>query len=169
MNESIKYTGKVTIKIKNKPPVKTRNSGTAALFNVLCNVLSNAFSGSDSIAHSYLPCYMSIISGTRIDENTDYLKVKDYSLITEPLPIASREVDSTSNSVTLSALLVYSVIKTGAIKGLSEGSTCTVVLLDGRNTILAHSDFQFSSIQEVCENPNIQAAIDWQMSFSNKE
>lgn len=174
MHDLITYNGKVTIKIKNKPPVKTKNSGTPILFNMLCNILSGALSDSSSLTqHTSLPCYMSIItdaSVVRSDKTveTDYNKLKTYSIVTDLLPITSKSIESTSNSITLSTLLVYSMIKTTAVASLTETSTCTILLLDSQNKILAFSEFDFASIQSVCIDPNIQAVIDWNMSFTNK-
>ena len=40
MNSNIAYNGKVTVKVKGKPPVKTKNEGSIGFFNLLYDILA---------------------------------------------------------------------------------------------------------------------------------
>lgn len=163
MFDTIGYTGKVTIKIKNKPPIRKFNSGTSTLFKALCNFLING--SSDNI-----PYQIQLISG--IDAETLATSTKLDSppvkyLTISPLPLISRLLTST-DSAYFSTVLWHSQVM-HSDQSLNQDTDCFVVMQSSNGHVLAFSPFKFSEIQPVWEDSNSQCVIEWEMTFSNEK
>ena len=168
MKDNISYAGRVTIKVKGKPPVKKKNSGTLVLFNTLCDILTSTNLSDNKV----FPAYISLIhnnSGTitpeTIIDNSNYLDYLDAELVTSLLPISSRQ-SRYDGSCVFSSMIAHSQANTSNSSGVE---TCYVVLLSGAKKIMAFFKLDFNSVSSVFSDMNGQAAIEWEMFFDNKE
>lgn len=174
MNNSIKYSGNVTIKVKNRKPSRVHNSGTTALFSLLCNILSRSIDlNMPTLFSESLPCYMSMINdqdgkitSETLSENIDYSAYLNAVLLREELIITSRNADS-DGSIVFSSLLSNSQTLQSA--KTSYKNCYYVLLLDNKKKILAHAAFEPSTIDDVFTDVTGQAVIEWTMMFSNQE
>lgn len=167
MQSFLNYSGKVTIKVKSKPPIKSFNSGTNALFNSLCNIIARNLSDANSdLLRSALPSYMMIVSALPSDDVTNnFVYTQGNNLLLTEIPVNSRVVGS-STSVTLTSILTHSNIYSSRYDSTAEGY---ILLLDGdRENILAYTNLSLADIKEVVEDSYGQASIQWEMSFQNK-
>lgn len=177
MKDIISYEGKVTIKVKDKPPIKRNNTGTPVLFKMLCDILTTTNISDDKV----YPAYMSLIHDDGGTTTPDYLKTQiNYSsyagsaLVTSLLPISSRKHKSTTSansidtveSCVFTSLIAHSQTNTNNVSNLN---TCYVLLLNNKQQIMAFFPITFDSIQSVFTDVNGQAAISWEMFFANKD
>ena len=163
MQNYITYAGKVTIKVKNKPPVRRNNAGTSALFSHLCHTIT----GTTSVSETAPTAFGILKSGKAVSENSlqtnpNFGSYLSQSLLISNLPIVSRRVLD-SYHVQFSAVLWNSNTST-----LSDIDKCFVVMLNNKNEILAYSEFEYSEIKPVWNDFNSQCVIDWDMEFANK-
>lgn len=168
MKDNIGYSGRVTIKVKGKPPVKKKNSGTPVLFNTLCDILTST-NVSDTKA---FPAYISLIHNMRgaitpeiIIKNSNYLDYVKAELVTSLSPISSRQ-SRPNGSCVFSSMITHSQAN---ISNSVNVETCYVVLLSGEKKIMAFFELDFSSVFPVFSDINRQAVIEWEMFFDNKE
>ena len=165
MQNYITYAGKVTIKVKNKPPVRRNNAGTSALFSHLCHTITDISSGNETV-----PTAFGILKqGASVSENIlqrdpNFSKYLSQSLLISNLPIVSRRVLNNSR-VQFSAVLWNSNTNSTINESINK---CFVVMLNNKNEILAYSEFDYSTIQPVWNDFNSQCVIDWEMEFANK-
>ena len=156
MTSNLVYTGRVTVKIKNKPPVRKFNSGTSALFDVLLRSIV----APPQHAANECPGYMSLVSSLQIDPSV-YVKEE---LILNNMPLSERRV--TSGSAKFTALLNHNNTTSNNIP-----DKCYIVLLDGKQEhVLAYVEADTQQIQifnQVKNDSNGQCVIEWEMSFSN--
>jgi hypothetical protein len=173
MQNAITYAGRVTIKVKNKPPVRKLNAGTPVLFSFLCNLIAGV---SLKDLDTQLPVKIALIHSqnkTITDEtlNTqlEFDSYSDVSLLTSELHITDRKVNSSTSSVYFSSLLLHSQLKTYMKSVANTSKTCYALLLNNNNDILAHAPFEYTDIVAIWEDVNGQGAIEWEMFFANKE
>lgn len=171
MNSSMIYRGRVTVKVKNKPPVKTKNAGTTAFFKILYSILSQALlTENQTEVANLLPSYMTMIYD---DEDTlSLLQASDavykenlfVNALLAPIPITARK--SSTKDAVYECILNYDNIKYHSYSPTKKGY---VLLLNSESDkkILAYTPFDFSVIQAVVEDPLGQATIQWSLSFSN--
>lgn len=172
INSVISYNGKVTIRVKNKPPKSKHNEGTSHLFNLLHSILTQALILDDMKQLSQkLPSYFVLVkdnptisSDVLLEGN--YSDIENRSVLLQALPIVNRELTKTEKGEGLkfSALLTHSMLNTSTYE-LTDGY---ILMLDShQNNILAFSKIDLRSIQPVYDDVAGQAAIDWEMSFNN--
>lgn len=168
INSVISYNGKVTIRVKNKPPKSRHNEGTSHLFNLLHGILTQALVLDDVKQLSQkLPSYFVLVkdnptisSDILLDGN--YADIENRSVLLQGLPIVNREL--TDKGLKFSALLTHSMLNTSMYE-LTDGY---ILMLDShQDNILAFSKIDLRSIQPVYDDVAGQAAIDWEMSFNN--
>lgn len=174
-SSNIIYQGKVTVKVKGKPPVKLKNNGTQSFFTALYNILSlTVLTNNPDKFRSVLPCEMSIVmlgsDHVWVDDN--YSSVSSESLLTTPMSIVSRNVATVKNHTSLSTSVTFDCLLThGYINATKYDSTKTgfILLLDGQaeQKILAYTEFDLQQIADVASTANSQATISWQLSFGN--
>lgn len=163
MHNNITYRGHVTIKIKNRPPVRKHNEGTSLLFSTICELLS-AYISRDSVK---LPSYISFVS-VPVDPQVPVYDASASLLLTE-LNITSRYIKRDDNSCIFSALLPNSLIDTSSTGSLGNENNITIVLLTQDKQLLAYSNIKYGEISTVASDQNSQAVIEWTLSFNNKE
>ena len=167
---NITYTGKVTVKVKGKPPVRLKNKGTISFFKSLYNILSLTIINNDTeTLRSILPNSMSIVladSQTPRWDSVEYTKISGASILSSPMPIVSRKVQD--SSVSFDSLLTHSYINSAKY---DSTKIAFIVLLDGQadSKVLAYTTFNLSDIATVAQTPNSQATISWQLSFGNTD
>lgn len=170
MISNIHYTGKVTVKVKGKPAVKTKNAGTVAFFNLLSKILSQMLiptsQGADAFSR-HLPSYIVVMkstSNTLTPENYTYQLNSEDKLVFNEIPITNYKFDT--DKVFFQGVLNNSNIKTD----IDTQGQCHVLLLDGnRENILAYTAVDLQYFREVKDNQFSQATITWEMTFSNSE
>lgn len=171
MNSNMIYRGRVTVKVKNKPPVKTKNAGTTAFFKILYSILSQALlTENQTEVAKLLPSYITMIYED--DYTLSLLQAPDavykedafVNALLAPIPITSRR--SSTKDTVYECILNYGNIKYHSYSPTMKGY---VLLLNGEseNKILAYTPFEFSVIQPVVDDPLGQATIQWSLSFSN--
>lgn len=158
MNSNLIYYGKVTVRIKNKPPIRKHNSGTTQLFKVLYEALADPANASPNNHPGYI-----CISNTKEPSNVTY--ESDKKLTVSELYINARDV--TDNGVKFTALLNHNNISSQT----EFNSSDNLLLLDGsRTNVLAYaavSNDQAKIFDTVKNDSNGQCVIEWEMSFSN--
>ena len=170
INLPICYKGEVTIKLKDKPVVKKHNSGTVNMFNLVNNVFSRALYDTQELGKA-LPAYIAIVYNTNINKQdilnglSDYSVYKRWSIITNELPIVSRNIEN--NSIVYKSLLTNSVL-ISSLNGVSDSGYA--LLLDGTcSKILAVSDIELNALAPLYEDPLGESDIEWRMTFNNIE
>lgn len=166
LNSCIIYKGEVSIKVKDKSPVRAHNQGTYHLFNCINRIFSTAIH-KDADLSRVLPGYMSIICGKvdadTLQKNPNYTSYASYSVLVDEAPIVNRSIDSD--------VLVYtSLITNSQLISSTQGSSETAyfLLLNGDKTeILAFSDFDLSELENVYKDPLGQADLTWKLQFTN--
>lgn len=170
----LRYHGKVTIRVKNKPPKSKHNEGTIHLFNLLNAILVQSLSSEtgSTILNKSLPSYLQIIhngsgyiNSSKLAEGS-FRAVEDYSILTGFLPIQNRSIDEDRNAK-FTALLTHSRLN---LSVKLEG-TGYILLLDSSENekILAFAQIDLDNLAAIHNDVTGQAAIDWVMSFDNSE
>ena len=173
MQNEITYRGRVTIKIKNKPPVKRNNSGTSELFSLLCNVIAGFQLSS---IEKCIPAKIAMIyddTGSLTDKifnsNLDFIHYKDKSILVSELLISDRQINSITSSVYYAALLPHSQLNTSVKSHAESAKSCYVLLLNNQQKIVAYAPFKNSEISSIWEDANGQGVVEWEMFFANKK
>lgn len=173
MQNEITYSGKVTIKVKNKPPIKRNNSGTPELFSLLCNIMTGFQLSS---VEKHIPAKIAMIyddTGSLTDNifnsNSDFINYKDKSILMSELLISDRQVNSVSSSVYYAALLSHSQLNTSVRSNAERAKSCYVLLLNNKQKIVAYAPFKNSEISSIWEDANGQGVVEWEMFFANKK
>lgn len=162
MNSTIKYSGQVAVKVKNKPVKKIKNTGTDDLFNLLCSMLAGN--------KRNLPTGIDL--RIMVDDTTEQ------TVLVRPAAISSRELDKEKCSVIFEATLNHSNF---TVK--DPLTSCSVVLvslndlrekdyLDLARIVVDNSNENraiLEAISTVIEHQNGQATVSWTMNFSNNE
>lgn len=157
ITSSFIYRGAVTIKVKNKPPVKQHNEGTNALFNALLYTLIEGYSA------SAFPKFMTILS-------TDLTEEYHLDSVSSPLVHEMVIIDKRVESDTAKFKCVLT--KGNITDELNEGPYW-IYLLDGNQThVLAKLQLDKDMIDNINSVKNgtaglTQADIIWELSFSN--
>ena len=165
-NTGIQYTGKVTVKVKNKPVSVRRNTGTSVLFNRLANILAGKYVEA-TVTRNYIPRYMMLI-------NTEYSNIvstryNDYAnskLLLSEMPILTPKIED--DKCIFSCYLTTSNINKTMMN--SARTNTTLLLIDGiKESILAYVEFDRDAISSVinAQQNDGQATITWDLSFSN--
>lgn len=190
ISSGIKYSGKVTVKIKNKPPVKVRNNGTNALFNLIYDILG--FSGQpydcDESWVNRTPGYMMLLhknSFTSIDDLTasidkdnSYSKYVENTLLLKPMEIEERIVPQEEENndytpddkyVTFKCFLTKGNIYSSVLNNCKEQEGLVILLDRNRHNILAYVKIKLEAFESVNADSEGQAIIEWNMDFSNSK
>lgn len=182
---NITYVGNVTIKVKDKPPVKKNNNGTATFFNVLRDIMILAKQPNTDD----LPYYMAVVKDPPLsnesvssffNKNTYNNLDNDLKMLLRPLLITSRvATNNTENnggnnpfkdgSCVLSVLLPHS--ETLLPEPGSAPDVVYILLLNARKDkqILAYSQQAYKDIAPVFQEVNGQAGIEWELTFGNSK
>lgn len=164
MFNTIGYTGKVTIKVKNKPPVRRNNAGTSALFSHLCHTITGTTSVSETAPTAFgILKSGGAVSETSLQTDPNFSKYLSQSVLISNLPIVSRR-PLNSSQVQFSAVLWNSNTNSTVSENIDK---CFVVMLNNKNEILAYSKFNYSDIRPVWNDFNSQCVIEWLMEFAN--
>lgn len=158
MNNSIYYTGTVTIKTNDRI-IQGKNEGTPILFKTLCELLT-----STNVSNSRaFPCYMSIIKKSDKQTSTKYSDYLSDAVLISPMFISSREVIFENNTYEskFTCLLYNNLVNTS----VKLDSDLYVVLLDGDQNILARYSITSDTIKT--SESLFQAVIEWKMTFAN--
>lgn len=172
MISNIQYTGKVTIKVKGKPPIKTKNAGTLGFFNMLSKLLAQQLVPSAHGVQKFsesMPSYIMVLKSTDADltpESYEYEMNNTQNLLLSEVPITNYEFDD--YQVSFRGVLNNSNIKSDTT--VNYNGDCHVLLLDGaRKNILAYTTVNLQYLKEVKDNKFSQATITWTMTFTNSE
>ena len=158
MSANIKYRGRVSINIKNKPPLERHNEGTNILFNTLHDILARNVTYQTYAAK--LPCFMSIVNAYDNRITSYYDSNLTGKILINPVSIVSRT--ATDNEVILTSNINSSnIIQSNIIP------KPTVLLLDGEYKILAYAAYDDIDFNELLTNPSYTGVITWKMSFTN--
>ena len=162
-NTTIQYTGKVTVKVKNKPLSVRRNSGTNQLFHVLSQLI-----GGNHINDLYkiLPKYMMIVD--KEYEEDSYTDYEGHKLLLTEMPFVQTKTEE-SSCIFECYLTTANINKSLVQESLSQ---TTLLLLNGnKDKVLAHTEFDFASVSSIVSAAanNGQATISWELVFSNPE
>lgn len=172
MKNEITYSGRVTIKVKNKPPVRRNNSGTPELFNLLCNIMAGSQA---SPIEQTIPVKIAMIyeddtlTSDTFNSNLNFEDYKQLSILMSELLISDKQVNSTNASVYYAALLPHSQLNTSVRRQAEAAKTCYVLLLNAQQNIVAYAPFKNSEISSIWEDANGQGVVEWEMFFANKK
>ena len=160
-NTAIQYTGKVTVKVKNKPLSVRRNSGTNQLFYVLSELI-----GGNHIEdlHKILPKYMMLVN--KDYDGEEYTAYAGNKLLLTEMPFVQTKTDK--NSCIFECYLTTANIN--KVLWQQNNYKTTLLLLNGRkDSVLAYTEFNFTSVSSIvsAEATNGQATISWELQFSN--
>lgn len=160
ITSSFIYRGAVTIKVKNKPPVKQHNEGTNALFNALLYTLIEGYNA------SAFPKFMTIL-------NTELTDEYDLDSVSSPL-VLIHEMVIIDKSVKDGKAEFKCVLTKGNITNeLKREVSYWIYLLDGNKThVLAKLQLSEEMINKINSVKNgtaglTQADITWDLSFVN--
>lgn len=168
----IKYTGEVSIKVKTKPPIKVKNSGTDAFFNLLYELLANLISPQNQVGViDRLPSKLQIIRNATIQSDNKYSPIKYESLLTTSGLNVADNRELLKDTTTGKECLQFTFYITNGYLN-STYATCReeigkLLLLDNTNRILAHVDVDLTDFGTVYDDANGQAVIEWKLMFSN--
>ena len=162
MISNISYTGKVTVKVTSKPPVKRKNAGTNVLFNMLRDVLAGDLNFVSRPASIQIIYKDEKINDMSFEENPDFDAYKNNTIVTGRLEITGKDKLS-DGRLKLTALLSYGQLTDAVL----NSQTYYVLLLDGNENILAYISISNNDLMPVYENLNGQAVIEWELSFGN--
>ena len=174
MKNNIIYSGKVRIKTNNNSVVKKPNSGTFMLFRTLCELLTNVTANDTRSIPSHIAIIYddtAVFSKESFNEKPNYSDYSDYYILSTPAPIALREVVTQENKYTtrFTCFLPNSLLLS-FVESLSSHTKIHILMLNSYKQILAAvSDYQLQDLSGVIDDANGQVAIEWEMSFANKE
>ena len=169
--DKIKYTGEVQVRVKTKPPIKVKNAGTDAFFNLLYELLANIISPHDNTAYlKRLPTKLQLIRNAEIQSDNKYSPSKYVSLLTQELRVAdNREIvkdpSNDKNSLKYTFYITNGLLSTEY--SFSRNDIGKLLLLDHDSRILAYVDIELSEFATVYDDVNGQAIIEWKLMFSN--
>lgn len=170
MKNTIAYEGKIKIKIKNKTVRRANNSGTVELFGLLSALLGDITGNNIGSLSSRIPSHMSILRcNANVEDmfrqNLDFdVFLNNRVLLNNNLPIVERDIQS-DGSLILSCTLSNNNLQ----QEMFETKEYYLVLLNNQNKVLAYSKFNGDVLQQVADDLNTQAIIEWSLSFTNKE
>ena len=157
---NIKYSGKVTVKkYHNGKLIKTlhiKNSGTAALFNLICNFLA----GSSSTSYTISPL-LDVCSGSTNENFTSILN----SLPRSSTPMVQEAVTEDSNAILTYSFNLYNT----NLNSISGTGNTYFVLRNGDNasgTILAYIDTKIP-LNNFRISSNEVWVISWDLMIGN--
>lgn len=192
-DSSIGYAGRVTIKIKNKPPIRKFNTGTKSLFNVLSDCLAKSNMENFNNFRLRLPWYMDILNANanskqltknhlskysdKYDSNIgelDEKKLADYSILRAPMLISKSNNSSKKDENkddNLGIVELYSMLNSSNIENTGSNNTSQlyICLIDGlQQNVLAFVGIEESVITALTGSVYGQAEIEWQLQLGNK-
>ena len=168
---TIKYSGEVKIKIKNRPPIKTKNNGTQTLFNFLYDTLGGILVPyTDSAKYrKLLPTKIELIKDVPITTD-NYGNYSASSVLIEPILLTDRSFTVAQDTInTKSRFLLCSTMlsHTKLSSSYSPDSKGKLLLINGNNKILAYVNLDLAELAAIKDDVNGQAVIEWKLMFSN--
>lgn len=166
----VNYKGKVTVKIKGKPPAKRFNSGTNAMFNVIRQVFLLNFGKQDAINYPDLPQCIIISNGNYDEKITEYNQTT--GLLNDTIPILSREAISDYGLRYRATLVNSNISNNQEFTDRDDDGTHILLLAGDQKTILAYvkaSADQIEIFKTIQQDANSQCTIEWELYFSNSK
>ena len=187
MNALIGYCGKVSIKIKNKPPIKKPNNGTLALFKLFTQLLDRTLLHPSTILDmkNSVPTYIDVLYVKDTDpyeylhaNYNDYKSLRSNkfcsSLLKVPVtlnkPTSSLDSDEIQAKTQYDTVIVTSNVNTNVLDTVidKENSYVYVVLVDyDQKNILAFSKLAALEVDNLTQDAYGQAIVTWEMTVGN--
>ena len=174
-NSRIGYVGKVTIKIKNKPPIRKKNRGTLALFKLLGNVLDKIALSSNYNLAQKLPTYVDILNsdGSHIKVNCEEYnsELKPNSLLRAPILLTNEHSTCTNDpvcKVSYTATLTTANMNLAKLESASASTNIHACLVDAaQSNVLAYVEISLNDLQNLSTDLYGQATLTWDMELGN--